>query len=78
LTTIILAWRQFIKTGLKVWLYFQKISLELLSRENNLSMCRLVNKIKKDKMIAESEKDIESGNIYAQDEVKKMIANWKE
>ena len=34
--------------------------------------------IKKDKMIAESEKDIESGNIYAQEEVKKMIANWKE
>lgn len=34
--------------------------------------------IKKDKMIAESEKDIESRNIYAQEEVKKMIANWKE
>lgn len=34
--------------------------------------------IKKDKMIDESEKDIESGNIYAQEEVKKMIANWKE
>lgn len=34
--------------------------------------------IKKDKMIAESEKDIESGNIYTQEEVKKMIANWKE
>ncbi len=33
---------------------------------------------KKDKMIDESEKDIESGNIYAQEEVKKMIANWKE
>lgn len=34
--------------------------------------------IKKDKMIDESEKDIESGNIYAQEEVKKIIANWKE
>ena len=34
--------------------------------------------IKKDKMIDESEKDIVSGNIYAQEEVKKMIANWKE
>ena len=34
--------------------------------------------IKKDKMIAESEKDIDSGSIHTQVEVKKMIANWKE
>lgn len=34
--------------------------------------------IKKDKMIAESEKDIDSGNFHTQEEVKKMIANWKE
>lgn len=41
-------------------------------------MCQLAHKIKKDKMIAESEKDIEARNIYAQEEVKKIIANWKE
>ena len=34
--------------------------------------------IKKDKMIAESEKDIDLGNIHSQEEVKKLIANWKE
>ena len=37
-----------------------------------------VKQLKDDKMIAESEDDIVKGRIHSQDEVLKIIENWKE
>jgi hypothetical protein len=37
-----------------------------------------LSKSEETKMILESEKDIKSGNVHSQDQVKKMIESWIE
>ena len=37
-----------------------------------------LEQLRKDKMIAEAEEDIEAGSIYSQQEMKDIINNWKE
>jgi len=38
---------------------------------------KYMEQIKKDKMIAEGEQDIENGDVFTSNEIKEYIKNWK-
>ena len=57
--------------------------LELIKNEDDSSLRSLYQLIKAfkyqrslDKMIAEGEEDIETGNLYSQSEMQKLIESW--